>query len=222
MITIINEKTRDNLGEGRSYQMGFAFLKKLRKKDTYETVQPISPCKDYLNDVVFAEHSGRSISAYGLTATKKNIFKDGAYLCFAICPNKYGEYAKMKEDIQRLSESYVHIEKMINEIEKKFNLNELSKITQVNEDLYFVDLPKFWIQATYTISLYSLLIRAFQYVKKYEDPIELMGKYPYNLEAMLVRQSLPKMIKAFEEGFKAQDFSKLTGTSVHNFGILEY
>ena len=52
MIQIINKQCRSKLCEGRSYQMGFAFLKKL-DNNTFETVQPISPCKDYLNDVIF-------------------------------------------------------------------------------------------------------------------------------------------------------------------------
>jgi len=43
---------RNNLAEGRNFGMGFGFLKKL-SNTKYKTIMPISPCKDYINDVLY-------------------------------------------------------------------------------------------------------------------------------------------------------------------------
>ncbi len=50
-ITIINKKTRNNLGEGKNYQMGFGFLKKTGENE-YINITAISACREYLNDII--------------------------------------------------------------------------------------------------------------------------------------------------------------------------
>ena len=73
MLKIIDKQNRGKLNEGRNYQMGFAFCKKVSNK-VLETIQPISPCKDYLNDVVYSERTGKNVSAYGLNTSKLGLF----------------------------------------------------------------------------------------------------------------------------------------------------
>src|SRR5687768_15710647 len=84
-LTLVDKQDRSVLCEGRNYGIGFAFCK--RTGDVLETVQPVSPCKDYLNDVVYSEHSGQPFSAWGLRTSKKNIFyaDEGAYVLFQVC-----------------------------------------------------------------------------------------------------------------------------------------
>ena len=74
-MTITEKHDRNVLIEGRSSGMGFAMLKK--DKTNYETVNPLSPCKDYLNEVVFTENTGYPTKAHGLDYKEKlDIFKD--------------------------------------------------------------------------------------------------------------------------------------------------
>lgn len=233
MITInqntINKNTRKRLNEGRDYQMGFAFAKKL-DDENYQLVQPLSPCKDYLNDVIFAEHTGKSIEVYGSISEKNDIFEDKAYLCFAIMPNKYDSlYNKtiLPQDIENLNKRYVFIEAMIHNIEMLLGLKEKTTIFKVEENLYLAEVPLYWIQSSWTISLYSLLIRAFQYTEEYVDPMEYLKAYPYNMEQMLVKNALPKLEDIIKNGIRKQDFSTYGDTNksmsqIHNHGILAY
>lgn len=233
MITInqntINKNTRKELSEGRDYQMGFAFAKRLDDKN-YQLVQPLSPCKDYLNDVIFAEHTGKRITVYGSISEKNDIFEDKAYLCFAIMPNKYDSpYNKtiLVQDITNLNARFKTINSMINNIEKLLGIEEQTLIQQVEENLYLAIAPLYWIQSSWAISLYSLLIRAFQYAEEYIDPLEYLKAYPYNMEQMLVRNALPKLEYIIKNGIRKQDFSTYGNTNqsmsqIHNHGILSY
>jgi len=231
MIQIINKQCRSKLCEGRSYQMGFAFLKKL-DDNTFETVQPISPCKDYLNDVIFAEHTNKSISAYGCSLSgKQDLFdKSFGYMAISICDYKYkSNYTTKKypKDIKRLKENYKNLEFFINQIEEHLNLDSFDNTTiiEVSDNLYFIEVPVIWTKSTYMISLYSLLLRVGQfYNDTTKDPIKWLETFNSFMEDItLVKQALPKLKDILKYGPLDQDFSTLRGdTSTHNLGIVSY
>ena len=206
----INGNTRSKLFEGRNYQMGFAFAKKL-DEDTFQLVQPISPCKDYLNDVIFSELTGRKLSIHGCKSEKNDIFDKHAYLCFSIMPKKTTtdpyNGKQMSDEIENLSKTYLIIQKMINDVEDSFKVEERTEIFKVEDNLYLAIVPLYWTMSTWAISLYSLLIRAFQYVKEYVPFMPLLEEYPYYIEQMLVMQALPKIKFIAEKGFPKQDFT---------------
>jgi len=231
MIQIIDNKNRSSLSEGRSYQMGFAFLKKTGD-GKYETIQPISPCKDYLNDVIFAEHTNKPISAYGCKLDgKQNIFDEHfGYIAISICKYKYdsnynGE--KHQKDVERLKTNHKKLEYFMNQIEEYFDLDPYfnTMISEVSDNLYLVEVPLIWTNSTYMISLYSLLLRVGQF---YEDTKESPIKWLENFKAFLddvslVKQSLPKLKDIIKYGPLPQDFSNLRGdSSTHNLGIVSY
>jgi hypothetical protein len=231
MIQIINNKSRSSLSEGRSHQMGFAFLKKV-KDETFETIQPISPCKDYLNDVIFAEHTNKSISAYGCNLKgKQDIFdKNFGYIAISICPYKYKNSYNTTtylKDVERLKENHKNLELFINQIEEYFNLDSFNNTTivEVSDNLYFIEVPIIWTMSTYMISLYSLLLRVGQfYQDTTKDPIEWLEKFNAFIDDVsLVKQSLPKLKNIIKYGPLPQDFSNLRGdSSTHNLGIVSY
>ena len=85
MSKLIDKQNRRTLGEGRNYGMGMACLKK--DGDNFETVCPITACKDFISDVIYSELTGKPYYAYGLSTSKKDIFdykNDEAYFVFAI------------------------------------------------------------------------------------------------------------------------------------------
>jgi len=231
MIQIINKQCRSKLAEGRSYQMGFAFLKKL-DDNTFETVQPISPCKDYLNDVIFAEHTNKSIIAYGCKLDgRQDLFdKSFGYMAISICDYKYNsDYTTKKypKDIERLKENYKNLEFFINQIEEHLNLDSFDNTTiiEVSDNLYFIEVPVIWTKSTYMISLYSLLLRVGQfYNDTTKDPIKWLETFNSFMDDItLVKQALPKLKNILKYGPLDQDFSTLTGdSSTHNLGIVSY
>ena len=225
MITIIDNKNRNILNEGRSNQMGFAFLKKL-DETKFETVQPISPCKDYLNVVVWAEHVDKQILAYGLNYIKQNIFNgDYAYICFKMCPYKYDNIYNKKQllkDIEAIDNNYQNLNLYINEIEKLLDLKNFTIIKKLKSNLFLVYVPIYWTTYTYTISLYSLLLRACQlYNSDDGDVIEYLSTNKiFRPDIGLIKTALPKLQKLIKTGLITQDLQKLPGTTTtHNMGI---
>ena len=231
MMQIINNQDRNILSEGRSNNMGFAFCKVLNGDD-YETIQPISPCKDYLNDVIFAENTDKPISAHGLHLKGKQgiLESELVYMAISICPYKYKHTYNEKDFIvekDRLAKYHKHLEYFINYFEELLNIDIKSNtiISEVSDNLYLVELPKIWAESTYMISLYSLLLRAGQ---TYDDtsinPLEfLKSNKIYQPDVSLVKSSITKIEEILKYGPLPQDFSTLKGdTSTHNLGIVCY
>ncbi len=230
-IKLINNHNRSVLGEGRSNNMGFAFCKALNN-DEYETIQPISPCKDYLNDVIFAEVTNKPISAYGLHLKgAQGIFKgEHAYIAISMCPYKYDHtYNKTQliEDKAKLSKYHKHLEFFINYFEELLGIDTYNNtiITEVEDNLYVIELPLIWCESTYMCSLYTLLLRAGQnYNDMSLDPMKyLESNNVYKDDIGLVKSALPKLKDIIKHGPLKQDFSILKGdTSTHNLGIVGY
>jgi len=231
MIKIIDSQNRDVLSEGRSYQMGFAFLKKLND-NTFETIQPISPCKDYLNDVIFAEHTNKPISAYGCKLDgRQDLFDDKfGYMVISICKYKYDHNYNDQQhqiDIDKLKVNHKKLEFFINQIEEHFDLDPYTNtmISEVDNNLYLVEVPVIWTKSTYMISLYSLLLRVGQFFEDVtKDPVKWLETFNSFMEDVtLVKQALPKLKDILKYGPLQQDFSNLKGdTSTHNLGIISY
>ena len=124
-MKFINKQNRGILSEGRNHGMGFAFCK--CDGETVETIMPISPCKDYLNDVVYSERSGQDSLNHGLKTTKLGLFEDkqSAYMVASICgrgAKKPAAYAGMDGDIELLNNNFKNIEKAINWMEDRLKL----------------------------------------------------------------------------------------------------
>ena len=119
--TIVDKEDRMILQEGRGMGMGFAFLK--FEDGVYKTVQPISPCKDYLNDVVYSEATGKVCTVYGLKYNKKDIFNQGkAFIAMSMCPYNGGsKYPTYDKDVVDLKGNIENIQSFINFYEQKGN-----------------------------------------------------------------------------------------------------
>lgn len=221
-VSIIDNQDRNVLKEGRNYGLGYAFLKKVGA-GKYETVQPISPCKNYLNDVVVTEHTGIPISAHGLVYKEKQGIFNGfySYLAAKICQT-YGNFEVHKKN---LAENYKNLQVFINKIEELMKFRRRTTLIMCENDLLFIKAPKEWSSYTYMISLYTLFMRVgmwykegdvFEYLKTCKEFID----DHYNINS-----ALPKFKEYLEKGFPKQDLmviAKLGGGYVHGCGIVSF
>lgn len=235
MIKIIDNTDRQKLSEGRSYGLGFAFAKKLND-ETFELVQPISPCKDYLNDTILAENNDVEFTACGLISSKKNIFDDEiyCYLAIAVCNNKYNSAWSPNPIINKLNSNYKNIETLINKVEMELNVPFLSKIEKVEDNLYLLKVPHYWRMSSYAISLYSLLVRNFMNISDNEldinmDTLILLGNTSLtNLsnDTQIMNSVIQVYPLIKQNGFKEQDFKHDTYLNnpayIHGHGIVHY
>lgn len=225
MVKIIDKQNRSILGEGRSYQMGFAFLKK-EKDGVFKTVQPISPCKDYLNDVVYSEKTGKPVSAYGLHYEKQDIYDaDRAYMVIRIMENFSGsKYSNFDKDTQNLKDNYKTLQNFINHFEAQLGAEPSEIIDTEENGRFFISLPLLWCETTYLISLYSLLLRVGQFFKGDKSPEEYIAKFTeFQPDTYLLSSAKPKLEKILKSTTFEQNMDKFYGgTDVHNHGIVAH
>lgn len=225
MIKIIDSKNRRILCEGKSYQIGFAFLKKI-KPGLYETVHPISPCKDYLNDVVYSERTGKPCVAYGLRYEKQDIFTNlSAYLAFKICDHfGGGRYEGQDKDEKNLEDNYLNLQKFLNIMEDKIGITHSIIRKTETPGLFIIKVPMFWAKSTPLISLYSFLIRIGQYFDPKKEAMEFFETFNLNEDSYYIVSIKEKLKKLIEiKNPPDQDFDFLQGNEyVHAMGIVNY
>lgn len=220
---IIETGSRDILNEGRQNQMGFAFLKDLGK-NKFKTLNAISPCKDYLNDVVYSEQTGKNCSAYGLTTNKENIFNGvEAYLAVKICPNLNGTpYQGQDEDTKNLNENFKKMEEFINHFEEKLKLDIKTIVNKVSDNLFHVKISNYWVQYTYLISLWSLLLRCGQFYKD-GDKDKFLSTFSKLNDSYNVANTIPKLNRLIDGELPKQNWENFYGgVDVHNTGIVSF
>ncbi|MFW6312251.1 MAG: hypothetical protein ACOC1K_08475, partial [Nanoarchaeota archaeon] len=132
-MKIINNHTRNGLHEGRNYGMCFGFLKKITNSK-FETTTPISACKDYLNDALYAEKTGRILpSIYGFKYDKinNNVGKFYTYLGIRIEQtlerDTHYDQNEYKADLKNLENNYKNLENFMNQLEEKIGIYHKTK-----------------------------------------------------------------------------------------------
>lgn len=224
-------KDRGKLCEGRSSGMGFAMLQKSGR--VFETVQPLSPCKDFLNEVIFTENTGIQSMAFGLHYKEKlGIFKDNVgYMAIKMLPSTYAEaytYSpSLEEDRKLLRKNYKLTQKYLNMFEEAAGIEGRTSIVKKNDDYFLVRFPMAWCSSTVGISLLSLLIRVAMVYDGKQELLEFLEKYSYNKadkELVLgAMQNIKKILdtKKMPEqpAFNKEQAEKLM-FSPHNLGIV--
>ncbi len=231
-MKIIDNEDRDKLNEGRSNGMGFAFLKKINK-DHYVTVQPVSPCKDFLNEVLYVEKTGiKTPKIYGLEyGEKQNIFPYRyGFIGIRICKYKYdNDYNEQpfEEARDAFNANYKNVQSFMNQLEELLELKTKTKIEPSEDDHFLVKVPKFWLSKVYLLSLYTLLLRAYQ---KYDDSLPALEYYeqesPHYSDNGLIMGMNGKLQKIIAGDMPSQEFKKAfdvssvgqTITTLHNGG----
>lgn len=230
-MKIIKKHSRDNLAEGRNYGMCFGFLKKISNTE-YETVTPISACKDYLNDALYAEKTGRILSEiYGFQYEKVNNIISKFYTPMGISVegtlDGHSSYDQndLKVDQKNFNKNYKNVENFINQLEEEIGIYHKTKIFKANDGLFLVKMPTFWTKRIYLLSLYTLLLRAFQ---KYTPDItarEAIKKgNVFKGDAFMVTPIQNKIETILKGELPKQDFrlNASSGEIHNNSGIVNY
>lgn len=220
-LTYVSNHPRSVLTEGRNYGLGFGFAKK--DGNVLTSVMPISPCKDYLNDVVYTEKTGKPYSAWGLSTKKTGCFDDGnAYLVMSVClkgARSSYSYETYEKDKESLAKNAGYMQEAINWFEEKFGVNGRTKIEKIEDNLYVAIAPLFWVEATYLISLYALILRCA--MEKSSGPaMEVLTKDAPSGDYGSAQAAVPKVEQMLGGKIPKQDMSK--PFSVHNEGIVSF
>lgn len=226
-IKIIDLQDRKVLFEGRNYQMGFAFCKKTGENE-FTTTHPISPCKDYLNDVLLSELLGvEVIGACGLNYSKHDIFSNNrAFIAFKICmqgASSLRKYNGYSADVKRLNENFKVLEIFINFIEDSLKINEKTQIYEsTTPGLFLADFSLEWCKTTYAISLYSLFLRLGQFYVE-GDVKKFLEEYPFVMDKHLWGAAKPRYEYFIKHGLPKQDLKNYMEypSSIHGVGVLK-
>jgi hypothetical protein len=224
-ITLKDPCPRRVLIEGRTTGSSFAFCKQIGENE-YETVQPLSPCKDYLNDVVWSEVTGKHIGIWGLSYIKKDIYKDGrAFMALEILPSMGSKsYTGYEFDKKSLEENIDNVIILLNHVEKTFKVPPTTVEKIDGTEKYLFNLSTEWCLNGPRISLFSQLIRIGMYWDGKGDPNKyiqsfklaseyLWPDYLHGYNYCLKNKTLP--VKP-----EAKDLNG--GGTVHNYGFGQY
>lgn len=203
MVKITEKHDRSVLSEGRSSGMGFAMLKKI-DDNNYETVNPISPCKDYLAEVVFTENTGLPTKAYGLVYNKKlDILSEKmSYLVFKNQKTKIGTFNLESKTFEaygkEIKDNYKNIENFINNFQKKFRGFLPCIIEEAEDDHFLVTFDTRWTKSSYSISLFTLLLRIAKDYRKSSVVMFLLSINKNSMDYSLVNSAFKKIINIIE------------------------
>ncbi len=221
------------LREGRDY--GSAFSLGYAKGDKIFLLSPLSPCKDYLSDVCFTEHTGKPCSAHGLELrnSQSGGFKGGAYLCVSSLNYQNGyPYGKKAEQQKTLSEKKEKLAESIDIWSAEMNIEGKCKYEfeakYLNEPVFVFSIPREWTMSGPHISMLTTLIRVCIEVpemigKKINDIKQCQksndfGKFAA-FQPMLEWAAKNKAPKAYD--FMGLSDSATNGT-IHNWGFFAF
>lgn len=233
---VINKFDRRSLYEGRTYGLGFAFVKQL-DDTTFETVHSPSTCKDYLNDVVCAERFGVDIDVFGAKVKPIGLFKDNNPLLLVKALSDSDGYNDndrlllIEETKKTLEAKIDYIVSIMQFVDSLFKLEQKTSCIRIRKGTYILILPKFYVKYSYLISLYSLIFRALVYTinsKKDYEPVDSLPKFlqildsHIGLDVSLWRQAKPAFLALIEKKNLPKDSLNKNsfGYDFHNNGIL--
>ncbi len=244
-LTIRNIFNRSNLGEGRNFGIGFAFVVPTRKNSirVFKTMQAFTACKDYLNDLVFIEKYNIPLKqVYGFQHTYTGKFKEKDYVYFAIKPlhynggnvwKEFGEAASILEtNNKNLVKSILSLEVFLNLSDKRTSIYGSTASTAEHTEFVF-KIPSEWVERGWTISLYSLWIRCFFNIDKKTAELPFKEMVAAQKEKVFLPgdkylfKEIEKFIDSEEKEFRPlldKEIPLKTSSvgTIHNYGIASF
>lgn len=219
-ITIKEVGSRADLIEGRCDGMAFAFCRKVGE-GSFETVNALSTCKDFLNDQLYSEQSGKPYTRWGYKATKVGCLDGALYLAVTMLPNKHSKIPDQTLNLKALMGNIPHIQAGLNTIEERLKQDGRTKLHAVGESLVLVEAPLFWGSSTYALSMMTLLLRC---LLLYDGSTSLddflkkpQGRYD---DESYLRTALSKLDIMSKAGLPKQTFTE--AIDYHNAGIVSW
>lgn len=201
--------TNEALILGRNTGIAFGFVK------NNETLMPISTCKDYLGDFIYAEHKNTKVTKYGFSHTGSHLIDDDLRLAFTM---HHIDYVKRQNLLEDLRKRYKVVEKFVN----SFGMGEV-KIKK-RGDYYIVNIPPYFLKSTYLISVFSFMIRLGIRVthKSTTDNFKINKNYYVSkkekIDHMQVHQF--KKVKKIMHKYETNP-DGLTNNKIHDSGMMK-
>ena len=232
---------RAKMIEGRMEGVSFCFLKKTNDGE-FRQASPLSSCKDYLNDVVYCEASGKPYTAHGFECKKDGVLDNGVWLYISSLENwkmlfcdpytrTYAKpYKQLSEDIAWITgpgaEIILGFAKFLTGLVPTLNQDEcvlLRPDGKEGGEGVILGIPKWWGMATYRISVFALLMRCAIGMRLDKIPdstksLEKAAKAAVSncMDAGCVADGIQKLKLMADEHARDQDFSATRGW--HSFG----
>ncbi len=218
--TLIDKQNRSVLGEGRSVGLGYGFCH--REGDTFTTAMPITACKDYLNDQVYSEVTGKLARNHGFSSVRQDIFKDGwGYQAMSVLPQLGSKSAPSETHVKLLEGNYLKMQDCLNWFEQSCKSEQFTVIEKVGDNMFVVLTPIMWCGGTAMISLNGFMLRVSMYGFDKKDPEKSFKASAKKCEGCdyYMGNIWPKMERIMKDGPPKQD---MTHCSPHNLGINGY
>lgn len=219
---------RGNLIEGRHVGDAFAFCRK-KSSGVFEAIQPLSTCKDYLNDVVWSENTGGSATFYGLASKPCKCFGARyAYVAISIMHRhaepsyKHPKHDKLVEGLAALCNP--KRPSLLRQAEEALGIRWKTRFFDAGDGVVIAFLPRFWTKYMYLISLWSLLTRLDITYNGEQELIKYLEAYCWD-DAYIVKGAIPKIKRMLKGDLPAQPMppqDKAGTYNVHNAGIWSF
>lgn len=233
---IINKFDRSILGEGRRYGLGFSILKKV-DSFTFETLMAFTACKDYLNDFIYIETTGKSLEKiYGFEHEYTGELKGKEFFYTGLKSLDYNhsssKYDKLLAVQNILKDNYENIVKVVNNLEVELyrgegsGYKEFTKFESLIDNTLILKTPIFWSKFSFLFSMYGLFIRCFLDVTKEDTKLSILDLLNNKKETFISVDRI--MLEPMKKFFIKNDVKKLldfkypdpcAGYYVHGHGI---
>lgn len=217
---------RSTFAEGRNSGMGFAFAK--REGSVFNASQPLSACKDFLNDEVWSEVTGNPYKMYGQKSFKKDLFTDKRYAYMLISflpPNGSSENEWSKKGLTELIENKDNVRRILRKLDSIMQTKYRTEVELTdNPDVLLVKMPIEYTKTSYATGLYTLICRNGVNYNQGDNFLKYLKEgniYPQD------KYLLPSAIKFFELSKEKQQnifeqSSNFINGCPHDKGIVDY
>ena len=227
LVQLEDTHKRSSLAEGRNWGMGFAICEKT-KEGTFKALHATTACREFLNDFVWTEITGKPSYAWGLTCKHLGVFKDADnyYIHIKILPHKQGQVVSwftVEGATETLNNNIDNLLKLVHHVEESLGIEQKTEIYPATTGGYLCVASLDWTKSTYATSLYTLILRMGQYYEGKEDPKQYLETYSHVTDNMLWNGSNGKVNYshlASKKMLPMGDMEKIEAP--HEYGICNY
>lgn len=231
---------RSDLNEGRDYGIGFSVL----KADSANNLKPLFPftaCKDYLNDVIYVEQSGKNIDeVYGFRHEFMNYFQNKKRLILGVAPLQYIEGEKRIDDdyiwenyddcssyFTNNSENFINV---LHYIEIMMNgTSKLTKLLGIVDNTWILELNPIWQTTGPAISFFTLFARCYFNFKDSPSIENIKAHTPYIMDDEMMKINILDILdnlditeNIFNTDIYLKENEESSSNTIHNLGVSNF
>jgi len=225
---------RSELNEGRDYGIGFSVL----KADSANNLKPLFPftaCKDYLNDFIYVEQSGKNIDKiFGFQHEFMNYFQNKKRLILGVTPLMYESGGNINDEWKNYDDCSSHF---INNSENfitilhyvEIMMNGTSKLTKllgIVDNTWVLELNPIWQTTGPAISFFTLFARCYFNFKDSPSIENIKAHTPYIMDDEMMKNSILDILdnlditeNIFNTDLYLKENKDSSSSTIHNLGV---